>query len=56
MGLSVLENIGIIVVHVLSSDWKSDVDQPSSLDGDMEVEDMTHANFVTTNSAEALNQ
>ncbi|KAM2245633.1 hypothetical protein ACFXTI_006549 [Malus domestica] len=55
MGPSVLENMEISMVHVLPAKFQLTTHQPSSLDGDVVVEEATQVDFVTTTEDESQN-
>ncbi|KAM1369982.1 hypothetical protein ACFX2F_040495 [Malus domestica] len=47
MGLSVLDNMEISMVHVLPTDFQSSTAQPNFLDGDVVAEEASHVDFVS---------
>ncbi|KAM2335345.1 hypothetical protein ACFXTH_012763 [Malus domestica] len=47
MGLSVLDNMEISMVHVLPADFQSSTAQPNFLNGDVVAEEAGHIDFVT---------
>ncbi|KAM1374151.1 hypothetical protein ACFX2I_024743 [Malus domestica] len=55
MGPSVLENMEISIVHVLPVEFQLTTHQPSSLDGDVVIEEATQVDFVTTTEDESTN-
>ena len=52
MGPSVLDNMEISMVHVLSADFQSTTSQPSFLDGDVVTEEATQVDFVSLTDLE----
>ena len=52
MGPSVLDNMEISMVHVLSADFQSTTTQPSFLDGDVVAEEATQVDFVSLTNFE----
>ena len=52
MGLSILDNMEISMVHVLSADFQSTTSQPSFLDGDVVAEEATQVDFVSLTDLE----
>ena len=52
MGPSILDNMEISMVHVLSADFQSDPTQPSFLDGDVVAEEATQVDFVSLTNPE----
>ena len=52
MGLSVIDNMEISMVHILPADFQSSTSQPSLLDDDVVTEEATEVNFVPTTDIE----
>ncbi|KAM1734117.1 hypothetical protein ACFX11_019650 [Malus domestica] len=53
MGPSILDNMEISMVHVLSADFQPSTYQPNFLDGDVFTEEAIHIDFVTVTEAES---
>ncbi|KAM2206435.1 hypothetical protein ACFX1S_025818 [Malus domestica] len=54
MGLSVLDNMEISMVHVLPADFQSSTTQPNFLDGDVFAEEAGHIDFVHIAEVESI--